>query len=230
MDTLFPTLRAPGAFNPWMAPMGYPSSCPNCQAAPQPGLGMPNLAGMETMLLAQLVGMLVQLMSSNSQGGGLFSPPAGTNAGGGGSGDAGGGGSFNSSSGQAVDPSQFQGGTENSRRLAAAALKEATDGDSQGGWCSRDVGEALRSVGLGVARGDAWTKAAVLAGDPRFKEIRVAPNEIDRLPPGAIIVWDKGPGLPYGHISIALGDGREASDLLKKQMHLKTNFRVFMPL
>lgn len=211
--------------------MAFPSSCPNCQQA-SPAFGMPNLAGMETMLLGQLLTLLVQLMGSNGQGGGLLSPPSGTSGGGGGGGggDAGGGSSFNSSSGQAVDPSQFQGGTETSRRLAAAALRESTDGDSQGGWCSRDVGEALRSIGLGVARGDAWTKAAVLANDPRFKEIKVAPNEIDRLPPGAIIVWDKGPGLPYGHISIALGDGREASDLLRKQMHLKTSYRVFMPL
>ena len=220
MDMLLSGLRAPLGFDPWM--MARPSYPPTVA----PSLGMPNLAGLETMLLAQLVTVLTQLMSSSGQG--LTSGTGGTNGSGGSSGGS--SDASNASGGTAVDPSQFQGGTDTGRRLAAAALKESTDGDSPGGYCARDVGEALRSIGMGVARGDAWTKAEVLANDKRFKEIKVAPNEIDRLPPGAIIVWDKGPGLPYGHISIALGDGREASDKLRKQMHLKTSYRVFMPL
>lgn len=234
---------------------GMPS-CPGCLGAANQRLmadptgGMAAMANLQQMMMGQqqmmmqLLTLLIQLMAGSgglanlAQGG---SP--GFNAGGspgfnsggspsvgGSSGGGGGGGAFNTPGGVAADPSQFQGGTEMSRRLAAAALRESTDGDSNGGWCARDVGEALRAVGLGVARGDAWTKAAVLAGDPRFRELKVAPNEIDKLPPGAIIVWDKGPGLPYGHISIALGDGREASDLLKKQMHLKTSYRVFLPI
>lgn len=239
--------------------LGMPS-CPGCLGAANQRLmadptgGMAAMANLQQMMMGQqqmmmqLLTLLMQLMAGSgglanlAQGG---SPNAGGspgfnaggspgfNAGGspsvGGS-SGGGGGAFNTPGGVAADPSQFQGGTEMSRRLAAAALRESTDGDSNGGWCARDVGEALRAVGLGVARGDAWTKAAVLAGDPRFRELKVAPNEIDKLPPGAIIVWDKGPGLPYGHISIALGDGREASDLLKKQMHLKTSYRVFLPI
>ncbi|MCE7871297.1 CHAP domain-containing protein, partial [bacterium CPR1] len=215
--------------------------------------GMAAMASLQQMmmgqqqLIMQLLTLLMQLMAGsgglanlapggpgfNAGGGPGFNAgpgPGGTPGVAGAAGGGGGGGAFNTPGGVAADPSQFQGGTEMSRRLAAAALRESTDGDSNGGWCARDVGEALRAVGLGVARGDAWTKAAVLAGDPRFRELKVAPNEIDKLPPGAIIVWDKGPGLPYGHISIALGDGREASDLLKKQMHLKTSYRVFLPI
>lgn len=203
----------------------------------------PSMAGLETMLMAQnqlilqLMTMLVQLMGAqggsspvgglDSAGGSALSSPSG-----GGSTSSSGGFSSggNAAGGQAADPSQFQGGTEIGRRLAAAALRESTDGDSPGGYCARDVGEALRAVGLGVARGDAWTKAEVLARDPRFKEMRVAPDQIDKLPPGAIIVWDKNSKLPYGHISIALGDGREASDKLRKQMHLSSSYRVFMPV
>lgn len=217
-----------------------PGAATNRLMGPTSPFGLQPMQAMmmqQQQLFVQLMAMLLQLMagpagSAALGGSSAASSPAGSASTGSSSGTAGssGGGSFNTPGGVAADASQFQGGTPKSRELAAAALRESTDGDSQGGWCSRDVGEALRAVGLGVARGDAWTKAAVLANDPRFRELKVAPNEIDRLPPGAIIVWDKGPGLPYGHISIALGDGREASDLLKKQMHLKTSYRVFMPI
>lgn len=211
------------------------------QLLQQPGMQtMQSALLLQSQMMLQLMTDLVQLMLNSQAGGqalgglagnsGGLAQSGGSSAGGLGQSGGSGGSNFSSGGGQLADPSQFQGGTEMGRKLAAAALKESTDGDSQGGWCARDVGEALRAVGLGVARGDAWTKAAVLANDKRFREIQVSDSDLDRLPPGAIIVWDKGPGLPYGHISIALGDGREASDLLKKQMHLKTKFRVFMPL
>lgn len=153
----------------------------------------------------------------------------GARAAGGGAGGGGGGG-FNAAGGQAVDPSQFQGGTATGRRLAAAALAESTDGDSPGGWCSRDVQAAMKAAGIpGVKNGDAWKQAENLANNPAFQELQVSRDQLQNLPPGAVVVWDKGPGLPYGHVSIALGDGREASDLLKNQMKLRTNFRVFYP-
>lgn len=241
MDSFSPlsAVGGPGLSAPGFALPSFPLGAASSRLmGPPVGLG-----GMQAMLMAQqqlilqLFSMLLQLMSPNGSSAASpagFSPagwgssPAGSTSTGGSS-ESGGAG-FNTPGGVSADASQFQGGTAKSRELAAAALRESTDGDSQGGWCSRDVGEALRAVGLGVARGDAWTKAAVLARDPRFRELKVAPNEIDRLPPGAIIVWDKGPGLPYGHISVALGDGREASDLLRKQMHLKTSYRVFLPI
>lgn len=240
MDSFSPlfAVGAPGLSTPGLGMPSFPlGAASNRLMGPSSGLeGMQAMMMMQQQMILQLFSMLLQLMSpggTSSASPAGFSPSGtgsvGSTSSGGGSAETGGG-SFNTPGGVAADPSQFQGGTAKSRELAAAALRESTDGDSQGGWCSRDVGEALRAVGLGVARGDAWTKAAVLAKDPRFRELKVGPNEIDRLPPGAIIVWDKGPGLPYGHISVALGDGREASDLLRKQMHLKTSYRVFLPI
>ena len=56
------------------------------------------------------------------------------------------------------------------------------------------------------------------------------PKDLPKLPPGAVVVWNKGPGHPHGHISISLGGGREASDKIRKQItNYGTSVRVFLP-
>ena len=58
----------------------------------------------------------------------------------------------------------------------------------------------------------------------------MAQSDLPKLPAGAIVVWDKGNGHEHGHISIATGDGKEASDLMRNQItNYGTSFRVFMP-
>ncbi len=196
---------------------------------------------MMQMLMTQMLMLMMQLMMGKLAGGGAASSSLGQAAGAGGGGGTGGatggatgstgaGGSstgFNTPAQQGDIPA---GGTALGREIARAALRESTDGDSNGGLCARDVRTALAAVGINIARGDAWTKAEVLAKDHRFREIKVSKAELDKLPPGAIVVWDKGAGMPYGHVSIALGDGREASDRLRQQSHYNTSFRVFMPI
>lgn len=210
------------------------SACSRCvgaggEAAPA------GLLQQQSSLNAMMQGLLMLLMTlmlgrgggASSQGalaGGAAPPAGGGAAGGGGAGAIGGG-----AAGAPADASQFQGGTAIGRRLASEALQESTDGDSPGGLCARDVKTALRQVGIQLPLGDAWKMADPLAKHPKFREIKVSKGELSKLPPGAIVVWDKGAGLPYGHISIALGDGREASDRLRKQMLLNTSYRVFMP-
>ncbi|MCA9552485.1 MAG: single-stranded DNA-binding protein [Myxococcales bacterium] len=47
-----------------------------------------------------------------------------------------------------------------------------------------------------------------------------------------IVVWGKTAASPHGHISVALGDGREASDHIQSQitsLRGATNYRVFIP-
>lgn len=190
---------------------------------------------MQNQMLTQLMGMLMQLMSppANALGGSSPSSLGGSSpasTGGGSSSPASTGSSSGAGSG-AVDASQFQGGTETGRRLAAEAQKEATNGDSSGGWCFRDAGRALAKVGINTSGASAYMAADQLAKNPKVKEIKVAQSDLPKLPPGAIVVWDKGPGHPHGHISIALGNGKEASDLLRNQItNYGTSFRVFMPI
>lgn len=200
----------------------------NQSLGPRPDCGCPCAA--DQVMLEQIVQQMLFLMmatfGSRDLGIGGGPGPAGRALGGGG-----GAGPAIGSSGPGKDPSRFQGGTALGRRLAAAARREATDGDSQGGWCSRDVRVAMEAAGIkGIPRGDAWTKAAALAKHPRFQEVRVPKSQLDRLPPGAVVVWDRGPNSRYGHVSIALGNGMEASDLLRKQAHMDTPYRVFMPV
>ncbi|MBT6176540.1 MAG: peptidoglycan-binding protein [Deltaproteobacteria bacterium] len=52
------------------------------------------------------------------------------------------------------------------------------------------------------------------------------------LTPDGVVVWGRTGVSPHGHISIALGDGREASDHIdvqRTQLRGHTNVRVFMP-
>jgi hypothetical protein len=191
---------------------------------------------LQNQMLTQMLSMLMQLMSpsasslggSPSSLGGSFSPAS---TGGSSSPSSTGTGSSSGAGSGAVDASQFQGGTETGRRLAAEAQKEATNGDSSGGWCFRDAGRALAKVGINTSGASAYMAADQLAKNPKVKEIKVSQADLPKLPPGAIVVWDKGPGHPHGHISIALGNGKEASDLLRNQItNYGTSFRVFMPI
>ena len=51
-----------------------------------------------------------------------------------------------------------------------------------------------------------------LAFFPRFREVRMTPDQIRNLPAGAVIVSNASPGHAHGHIAVSLGGGREASD------------------
>lgn len=195
---------------------------------------MPNPALMAQEITSTLLLLLMSLMAgppASSLSGGdsfAFSAPAATSAS---SASPGLGGSAASGAGATTDPSQFQGGTETGRKLASIAQQEATNGDSQGGWCLRDVSRALSKVGINVSGASAYMAADQLANNPKVKEIKASSSELSKLPPGAIVVWDKGPGHPHGHISIALGNGKEASDLVRNQItNYGTSFRVFVPV
>lgn len=227
---LDPGFGAPAAGMMPFSPMASQRLDPMAGMNPMLGGGMmpsPELAyqGLMTQLVGLLAGLLLGSLGQGQQGGGM-SPSGGMSA------SSGGGGASSSGAGAgAVDPSQFSGGTDTSRKLAAAAKAEATNGDSNGGLCFRDAARALRTVGINTSGASAYMAADQLANNPKVKEIKVAQADLPKLPPGAIVVWDKGPGHPHGHISIAMGDGMEASDLMRKQItNYGTSFRVFMPV
>lgn len=123
-------------------------------------------------------------------------------------------------------------GTPAGQRLAAAARDVANSMNSTG-WCYRGVAQAVaRATGVQLTGGSAYMAADQLARSDRFREVQVAPDQLRDLPAGAVVVWGRTDASPHGHISVALGDGREASDHIQNQMTSlrgATNYRVFVP-
>jgi hypothetical protein len=80
--------------------------------------------------------------------------------------------------------------------------------------------------------GSAYQAADQLARSDRFREVSVSPDQLRSLPPGAVVVWGRTDRSPHGHISVALGNGQEASDHIQTQMTSlrgAQNYRVFVP-
>lgn len=122
------------------------------------------------------------------------------------------------------------GGSDLGSRIAKRAEANAAAYNTPG-KCLQETGKVLREFGIPVNRHPAaWQALPDLQHSDKVKEIHVSKDQLDKLPPGAIVVWDKGQGLPYGHISVALGGGREASSTVRNQLHLNTSFHVFVPV
>lgn len=123
--------------------------------------------------------------------------------------------------------------TDAGRRLGDAAESIAAARGTTG-RCYAGVADALARVGVTVTGLSAYMAADQLAAMPdKFEEVQVSPDQLKNLPRGAVVVWGKsGEKSPHGHISVALGDGREASDHISSQLTSlrgETNYRVFIP-
>jgi hypothetical protein len=214
--------------NPSM--MGQPFGSPYGGAAGGPFAMMQQMMMiMMTFMSGMMAGhgnstMMPGSASFGGSGGGGMGGSAGVNNFLGG----GGGGAATAASGApATDIGSIQGGTEFGRKLAADAGKNA---NGPGGYCYKWVAQALGRHGVSVSGASAYMGADQLARNPKFREVKINPSEFKKLPPGAVVVWNKGPGKPHGHISIALGDGREASDKIRNQItNYGTSARVFIP-
>jgi hypothetical protein len=113
-------------------------------------------------------------------------------------------------------------------RLAAFAEVHAT---GYGGECYKYVAEDLDTIGVHLTGSSAYMAAAQLARNKKVREIRgIRGEQLKSLPAGAIVVWDRSGEHPHGHISIAIGGEKEASDLTRGQIKdYGTPFRVFVP-
>lgn len=114
-----------------------------------------------------------------------------------------------------------------SRARAIATTRNTT------GQCYSGVADAVDAeVGRFLYGSSAYMAAEQLATHANFKEMQVSASNLRELPAGAAVVWGRTGSSPHGHISIALGDGREASDHIdvqRTQLRGHTNVRVFMP-
>lgn len=204
--------------------------------------------------LGSLTRQLDSLMNSSAQqapavdpvgggapvGGGGGGAPVG---GGGGGAPVGGGGGAAPAGGAtaAGGPSTF--GPSNAPQVDANALartsplgqKIAESGqrncNGTGGFCFRHVGRALRENGIETSGASAYMAADQLARQTdKVREVQMNPQDFPKLPAGAIVVWDRGPGHEHGHISIADGKGGEYSDVYRRQItNYGTKPRVFLP-
>lgn len=102
-------------------------------------------------------------------------------------------------------------------------------------WCLRGVNDSLEvAYGFRFSYPSAYQALDGIRAKEGFEEITGNyPNaeNLRNLPAGAIVIWDKCDQYPHGHISIALGDGTEASDCIRNQItRLGTSsYHVFMP-
>ena len=113
--------------------------------------------------------------------------------------------------------------------LARDAEANAT---GSGGWCYKYVAEAIARQGGGeLWGGSAYMAADQLAQNENFEEVTgLTEEDLVNLPAGCVVVWDQGNGHPHGHILVSLGDGREASDVIRPMTQgYGTTFRVFQP-
>lgn len=117
------------------------------------------------------------------------------------------------------------------QRLAEAAAENARNTNTRG-WCLREVNDSMEACGYSVNREPhAYMQADDFANRSDFTEVE-PPSDLSTLPAGAVVVWDRGNGHESGHISVALGDGREASDHIRPQFSQSeygTQCRVFYP-
>lgn len=117
-------------------------------------------------------------------------------------------------------------------KLAQDALSHANSKST--GYCAKSVKESIARTGLGsYENGHAYQCADILSNNPNFKEVKVSADDIDKLPAGCVVVYpqgDSGYSSQYGHIEIALGNGKAASDFVNKNVKESANARVFVPV
>jgi peptidoglycan hydrolase-like protein with peptidoglycan-binding domain len=83
--------------------------------------------------------------------------------------------------------------------------------------CARWVHGAIEDAGVDITDGldPAYKYGDALAADPQFKEVKVSRAELERLPPGAVVVWGKGDNQKYGHVGVVTSKANEKGQVLQ---------------
>lgn len=111
-------------------------------------------------------------------------------------------------------------------RIARAAERNAENNNTVG-WCYREVADTLDNFGVHLYGNSAYMAAPQLARNEKFRE--VSPTN---LKPGTVLVFGQSEGHPHGHITVYLGNGREASDHVQQLVNFKAygGVRAFEPV
>lgn len=139
-----------------------------------------------------------------------------------------------------VAPQTFQatttGGVSRRAALLASFGRQVAQQMNSTGWCYKGVAKALDKVGVHVSGQSAYMAADQLSRRPDFQNLTpqwIRPEQLRSIvKPGDVVVYDKGPGKPHGHIAIVQPGGLETSDHTRQ---LTTNYpsnrvRVFRPM
>lgn len=140
--------------------------------------------------------------------------------------------------GTASTPSYSTGGTTYSGNLPsnttlASAAESMANSMGTTGWCLKGVNNTLEQVyAFRLSYNSAYQAIPALQSRGDFVEVTnqyESASDLVNLPAGAIVVWENSSNHPHGHISIALGDGREASDHIQNQTtNYGTQYHVFI--
>lgn len=126
----------------------------------------------------------------------------------------------------------YTGNLPTNQTLASAAESMASSMGTTG-WCLKGVNNTLEQVyGFRLSYNSAYQAIPDLQSRSDFVEVTnqyKSASDLVNLPAGAIVVWENSSNHPHGHISIALGDGREASDHIQNQtVNYGTQYHVFI--
>ena len=111
-------------------------------------------------------------------------------------------------------------------KIAHAAEANAKQNDTVG-WCYREVADTLDKFGVHLYGNSAYMAAPQLAKNDHFKEVST-----QNLKPGTVLVFDRSAGHPHGHITVYLGNGKEASDHVQGLVNFNAygGVRAFEPI
>ncbi|MGM9991718.1 MAG: hypothetical protein ACI376_02570 [Candidatus Bruticola sp.] len=119
--------------------------------------------------------------------------------------------------------------TEFGTKLAEEAKRQA---EATGYFDLKAVGSALIAQGVEAGGKIASELADFAAKSDKFVECTDSkPEQLKELPPGALVVWAADSSHELGSCSIALGDGREASGVIRPQREkFSEKYRLFLPV
>ena len=115
------------------------------------------------------------------------------------------------------------------QKLATTALNNSV---GWSGYCAKYVKTAIKDAGLGnYTSGHAYQMTDILNNNSNFRQISTTGVNVDDLPAGCILVFNKGAqgySSQYGHVEITTGDGRAVSDGITN--NLKKPSAIFIPV
>lgn len=131
-----------------------------------------------------------------------------------------------------ITGSGYTGNLPTNNQLAQIAQNTAASQNTTG-WCLRGVNDSLeKAYGFRLSYNSAYQAIPALQSRSDFTEVTnqyTSAQDLTNLPAGAIVVWENSSSHPHGHISIALGNGQEASDHIQNQtVNYGTQYHVFV--